>query len=236
MKHQLLDRRRPVDFSTARAAIPPTRAAWSPWAVAARPFVAVEERQFVRALGDTIGFEPGRDPLGEPFARPDVTLLVNALRCGLSLPRLAAVAPGVQPARMLAAYATLERERSRSAEAWRAIVASPDALAECAQPAARLLPVSVARLTEIASSRPGTLPDAISKLAAAVDAQAAHVRRIEAAIADHSADEAFAAELGALLYDPFGEAVANRPDFLPDRVGLLNPARVAALLGERPVG
>ena len=40
-------------------------------------------------------------------------------------------------------------------------------------------------------------------------------------------------ELGRILYDPSGPALANQPAHLPARIGTLTPSRVATLLGER---
>jgi hypothetical protein len=45
-----------------------------------------------------------------------------------------------------------------------------------------------------------------------------------------------AVDLGARLYNPYGDAITNRVDHLARRVGTLTPNRVAALLGETPSG
>lgn len=232
-----------------------TRPHWSPWPTVSRPATTAEEQRFVRALTEAVRGD--LDALAE-FTRPDVTLLLNALRCGLTVSQLATMAPGMDPTRLLAAYVGLDAARVRAANAWRAITGAADhrratetdgrttatltALAAHAGEAAKLLPTKVVRLVTIARERPADVADAAHRAAVEVSVQAAHVQRIEAAIervaldypAGPYADE-WSSELGALLYDPFGDAVANRPDFLPERVGLLNPTRVAALLGERPL-
>lgn len=239
---------------TAGSAPRRTSPAWSPWPTISRPATAIDEQLFVRSLADAAGSDAGRD---SAYGRPDVTLLLNALRCGLSVSRLATLAPGMRPERVLAAYLGLEAARRRAAHAWRAIVRAAEprrdvsaedraaatlaALAAHGDEAAKLLPTKVVRLVAIAKQRPADVAEAADRAGIEVSVQAAHVQRIEAAIervavelpAGERADD-WAAELGALLYDPFGDAVANRPDFLPERVGLLSPTRVAALLGERP--
>jgi len=233
-----------------------TRPVWSPWPTVPRPATAAHEQTFVQALTDAA--ERAGGPVeGEP-SRPDVTLLLNALRCGVTVAQLGEMAPGMRPERLLGAYLGLEAARQRSARAWRLISraaehrpgideadrasAAQTALRAHAAEASRLLPTIVVRLVDIAKRRPSDLADAVHRATVEVSVQAAHVRRIEAAIervaieypAGVRADE-WAAELGGLLYDPFGEAVANRPDYLPERVGLLTPTRVAALLNERPL-
>lgn len=249
----LLDR--PLGSAAAAAGGRAGRPHWSPWPVVSRPATTADEQRFVRALTEAAGRD--LDALAG-FTRPDVTLLLNALRCGLTVAQLATLAPGMDPDRLLAAYVGLDAARIRSVNGWRAITGAAEqrpaidtearnaatltALGNHAIEAAKLLPTKVMRLVTIAKQRPADIADAAHRAAVEVSVQAAHVQRIEAAIERASRDfppgaqaDEWAAELGALLYDPFGDAVANRPDLLPERVGLLNPTRVAALLGERPV-
>lgn len=216
------------------------RPAWSPWTMASRPSTTSEESRFVRVLADAAA-GVGND--SAEFARPDVTLLLNALRCGLTVPRLVEVAPGVRPERLLAAYRHLDAALERAIRAWHDLTAADatSVLAELersAEEAAKLLPGQVMHLTALARERPAGVVPAIGRMDTEIEAQRAHAQRIEAEIELHARlvgpePDHRAAELGALLYDPFGECVANRSDFLPERVGLLSPSRVAALLGER---
>ena len=174
------------------------------------------------------------------FGRTDVTLLLNALRCGVTVQALAGLAPGMRPERLLAAYVALDAAMQRAASAWRSIEnaagagaeAFVPALAQHAVEAAKLFPVQVVRLSKVARQRATDLPAIMHRMTVEVSVQAALARRLEVAI-ERLGDDEWAADLGALLYDAHGEAVANRADFLPERVGLLSSARVAALLGER---
>lgn len=249
----LLDR--PVVAGSSSPTRRAPRPQWSPWPIVSRPATTADEQRFVRALTEA-GARGDLDALSE-FGRTDVTLLLNALRCGLTVRQLTQLAPGMDATRLLAAYVGLDAARLRSVNGWRAITGAaevrpdvaPDArtaatlaaLGNHAAEAAKLLPTKVVRLVALAKERPSDVADAAHRAAVEVSVQAAHVQRIEAAIERATLDyppgsqaDEWAAELGALLYDPFGDAVANRPDFLPERVGLLNPTRVAALLGERP--
>lgn len=241
----VLDRTAPAPPVAARHPV------WSPWPVTPRPATTAEERTFVCQLVAATDGQPGR------FGRTDVTLLLNALRCGVEFARLGGFAPGLRADRLLGAYLALERARAASAAAWTAIATSceqrPGSMASSrteaavaaiqthGQAAARLLPVKVVFLAQVARRHPRDLPEAIHRATVEVSVQAAHVERIEAAInraasecsTGTEADE-WAADLGALLYDPLGDAVTGHAAFLPGRVGLLDPTRVAALLGERP--
>ncbi len=203
-------------------------ATWMPWVGRNRLATPVEELEFVEQLGVFAG-----DSL-VPFRRSDVTAVLNALRCGLRIDELFDKAPGLQPARLFAAYHHLEQRRTAANVAWTSITIAGriEVFDEHRAEAATLLPSLVTRLDEVAVESPDEFDLVVLQLAAAVASTGAAARRIERVIEAAPDDSERAVELGRVLYNLTGAGVTSRPDFLPHRVGALVPARVAALLGE----
>lgn len=203
---------------------------WLPWRCRNWPSTPAEERHFVADLAHRA------DPLAsDADTRSDVTAVLNALRGGLTADQLIERVPGLPPHRLLAAYRNLEGRRAAASAAWFALAAdgTPDALADHAGAASLLVPVLVERLCASVELGLGAYRSTITRLATHVEATHRTIEEIETALALWPEQ---AVELGARLYDPYGDALTNRVDHLAQRVGTLTPTRVAALLGEAPTG
>jgi hypothetical protein len=203
---------------------------WLPWRCRNWPSTPDEEHRFVVELA--LRADP--DATGR-HNRSDVTAVLNALRGGLTADQLIEKVPGLPPHRLLAAYRDLEQRRSVSADAWRSVVAegTPEGLRDHGSAAAALVPVLIERLWATAELGPEAYGSTIVRLASYVEATQRNVTEIETALGLWPER---AVELGARLYNPYGDAITNRVDHVARRVGALTPNRVAALLGEAPTG
>ncbi len=189
---------------------------------------AAEETAFV----DELEILSGHDEVNE-FERRDVTVLVTALRCGLTPSELTSQAPGVRPARLLAAHRELETRRMLSEHAWRTISLDRSLLAfeTFAACAAELLPAVISHLAAYrhdAARYEAALVDATEQ----VQRTGRRVHVLEQRVAESADDPVRARELGTLLYDIYGQGAWSLPSYLPTRVGTLVPLRVGALLGD----
>ncbi len=221
----------PVDRTRTHPAAGPSvtslpQASWMPWIGPNRPVSPSEESVFVRDLAALV---VERDA---EFRRSDVTAVLNALRCGLTVDSLLEQAPGLQPDRLFAAYLELDRLRFASEFAWTAIALSGtlETFHEHREEAAKLLPALIARLDEAERTDPENFDAVLLELAGAVSATGVAVERIEHVLCDASPDRAV--DLGRVVYNPDGSGLTSRADYLPSRVGTLVPTRVASLLGE----
>ena len=203
---------------------------WLPWRCRNWPATPAEEHRFVVDLAHLAD----ADAAGA-HSRSETTAVLNALRGGLTADQLVDKVPGLAAHRLLAAYRDLEARRAEAAAAWDALVAqgTPDALTEHAALASALVPVLVERLFATAELGPEAYRTTVARLASYVDATQRNVDEIETALAVWPER---AVELGARLYNPYGDALTNRVDHVARRVGTLTPTRVAALLGEAPNG
>jgi hypothetical protein len=204
----------------------------SPWAGRQSPCTATEELAFVEELEVLSG-----DHDVDEFERRDVTVLITALRCGLTPDELFAQAPGVKPYRLLAAHRELEGRRLISEHAWRTISVDPSPLtfetfAPCA---AELLPAVMSQLAPCMGDQE-RLRAAVEDATDQVNRTTRRVRMLEQRLADTTGgpegDPDKARELGTLLYDVYGQGAWSLPTFLPPRVGSLVPLRLGALLGD----
>ena len=207
---------------------------WSPWYGRRRPSTATQECQFIGRLRELAALD------SRPTAtwkRHDITAIVTALRTALTAEEMLERAPGLEPRVLVAAYDELERRRTRSADAWLAIVAAPGmravethgALAEL------LLPVAVSHLRALRLRRDGdlgALTAIIEDLAEQIERTGATARLLEAPLDGRVISQSRAEQIGEALYDTFGDGAWSLSSFLPPRVGTLVPARLAALLGE----
>lgn len=200
----------------------------NPWHGRQTPCTADEEQSLV----DELEMLCADDPVDE-FGRPDVTLLITALRGGLSVAELMAQAPGARAPRLLAAHRQLDGRRLLAEHAWRTIAADPlhDTFAAFAACAAELLPAVISHLS-------GYQHDAIA-LAHAIGDAAEQVNRttrrvlvLERLLVGSDSDPERARNLGTLLCDVYGQGAWSLPTFLPPRVGTLMPVRLGALLGD----
>ena len=204
-------------------------AAWMPWTGRNWPATAREEQAFVARLTELA------PPRQGGATRSDITAVLNALRCGLTVDELLDRAPGLEPGRLLDAYSVLDAERASSEQAWQAIVTLPnlETFVRHGASAARLLPAAITGLRSVAELHLQSLGVAVGELAERVDASQARVRRLEDVLDRLIPPSERGVELGRQLYDPIGGGETSHPDYLATRVGTLVPTRAAALLGER---
>lgn len=197
----------------------------SPWSGHGIPATATAERRFVDELRHLVGDR------STTHQRLELTVLMTALRSGVSLAELLGQAPGIDPRRLLAAYRAVEERRSLAEHAWDAIAADPrpetfDLFRISATP---LLPVLLSSLAEMRVDAERFVDD----LSAAIDAVASTTARVLAleACLDEDLDVNRQRELGAVLHDIGGNCAWNVPTYLPVRVGTLMPVRLDALIG-----
>lgn len=96
------------------------------WPGRSYPSSLEEEMQFVKDLTLLVASTGTHDTT---WNRNDLTLVVTALRAGISLERLVYFVPEASPAALLSAYLHLEVLRAASVAAWEAIKASKTASA-----------------------------------------------------------------------------------------------------------
>lgn len=200
----------------------------SPWSGRQAPCSRHEEADLVRELTELVGDDEVTD-----FERRDVTVLITALRCGLSLPEVRAQAPGITPARLLAGHRELERRRAHAEAAWHALEADPtlDGLRRHGGAAAKLLPAVLTQLMAFVDDEE-RLGLEIARASDQIERTSRRVLLLEDRVAGSTDDPDRARELGTLLYDVYGHGAWSLETFLPPRVGTLVPLRLAALLGE----
>jgi hypothetical protein len=211
----------------AKAKRPPTEVA-NPWRGRQSPCTAAEEHQLVCDLEDMADGE-----VVDEFERRDVTVLITALRCGLTADELFEQAPGARPHRLLAAHRELDGRRLLAEHAWRAITvdATAETFATFAGCAAELLPAVISHLGTYRHDAI-RLGHAIADAAEQVNRTNRRVLVLERRLAESASDPERARELGTLLYDVYGQGAWSLPTFLPPRVGALVPLRLGALLGD----
>jgi hypothetical protein len=200
----------------------------SPWVGRQSPCTPAEEIAFVEELEVLSG-----DHDVDEFERRDVTVLITALRCGLTPEELLTQAPGVRPHRLLAAHRELEGRRLIAEHAWRTISVDPtpvtfETFAPCA---AELLPAVISQVAPHMNDQ-ARLSAAVEDAADQVTRTTRRVRMLEQRLGDSGIDPGNARELGTLLYDVHGQGAWSLPTFLPARVGALVPLRIGALLGD----
>jgi hypothetical protein len=217
-----------------------------PWRASNRPATTRDERRFLadlRALAqrrggpdtaercatDDAGVHADRQP------RSDVTVLLNALRCAMSVQDLFEQAPGLRAGAVLAAYLDLEARRQRAVDAWEQLLADPrpEALEQWGPDAATLMSPAVGQLLEVSRSKPANYAAAVERWGVAVAEVARCVAEVEVALDAERPGSTRSVELGRILYDPAGSGLTGQPAHLPTRIGTLTPSRVATLLGER---
>ncbi|MFN8024599.1 MAG: hypothetical protein U0Q03_23930 [Acidimicrobiales bacterium] len=200
----------------------------SPWSGRQVPSTAAEEQAFV----DELEVQCGDHDVDE-FERRDVTVLLTALRCGLTPDELFAQAPGVKPWRILAAHRELEGRRLLAEHAWRTIAVDPTPLAmeTFAPAAAELLPAVISQLVPVLHDE-HRLRAAIEDAADQVSRTSRRVLMLERRLGEAADDVDSAREIGTLLYDVYGNGAWSLPTYLPARVGTLVPLRIGALLGD----
>ena len=205
---------------------------WQPWPGPRAPATASDEAEFLKSLNEIA--KPTTRKMR--MQRDDITLLMDAFRCGVTYAELKLFAAGVSPSRLLCAYDVLERERLAVVTSWRAVVADPTlhTLAERTESIDRLLPAPTGHI--LAAVNDGATRSELAALIRRVDAAVRRVHDETLAIENQmikAATRSDAVEIGLLLYDPFRPSLWNHLFYLAPRVGSLSPSRVADLLGER---
>lgn len=204
------------------------RRMWHVWPGQWWPLLPDQEAAFVAEL---VAASPARATKPD---RDDITSLLNILRCGADLSTVIQVAPGIKPARLLAAYRLLEARRSESEQAWLAIENDPDVhtLRIHASVASRILPVPVHRILATVDQ---AVAEGVTEAIAAASAQIHHLkitaRGIEHELQDMEAGSERGMALGVKLFHPHDPGIFGNPYFLPERISALSPVRVTDLLG-----
>jgi hypothetical protein len=200
----------------------------NPWSGRQSPCTAEEERVLVAELEVLAGDDPA-----EVFERRDVTVLITALRGGLTATELFAQAPGAHAPRLLAAHRELDGRRLLAEHAWRTITvdSSVDTFHTFAACAGELLPAVISHLATYQHDAI-RLMHAIADAADQVNRTTRRVLVLERRLSESVSDPERARELGTLLYDVYGQGAWSLPTFLPPRVGTLVPLRLGALLGD----
>jgi hypothetical protein len=206
---------------------------WHIWPARHWPASAAEETTFLEALQRVANL---RSNEVRPFERGDLTTVCNALRNGMSLAELYAVAPGIAPDRLLSAYRHIEQRRAASTAAFNALCAelSERTVNEHAPAAALLLPVPTYRLVAAhLSKRPTFAQEELQAVREMVDATTAYTTSNEQRLASGKVVGDDAVRLGRVLYDPFAGGLWSHAYYVTQRVGTLVPDRTRDLLGER---
>jgi hypothetical protein len=200
----------------------------NPWRGRQTPCTAIEEHELVSDLEVLSG-----DETVDEFERRDVTVLITALRGGLTARELLEQAPGARPHRLLAAHRELDGRRLLAEHAWRTIAVDPcpETFATFALCASDLLPAVISHLAAYQHDA-DRLAQAIGDAAEQVNRTTRRVAILERRLSESIRDVERARELGTLLYDVYGQGAWSLPTFLPPRVGALVPLRLGALLGD----
>ena len=200
-------------------------ALWFAWPGRGWPSSLDEEKKFLSDL------RAGTSTVDLPQAdRDDLTLVLTALRSGISVSRLRRFAPGIRVEKLLAAYESLNQARQDATDAWQRLChqPTPDTLTSEGPRAELILPSLVRRLYD--------LEDDTDRLRAQMDEEVAQIQLVQ--------DLAWGVEkklelkdgprraLGRQLLNPIDPAWWDHPHYLPRRVTDLTPNRVRCLLGE----
>jgi hypothetical protein len=211
---------------------PPRLYAWQLWPGRNWPLTAEEELVFEAEL---VELANGRKKRRLTVSRGEITALCNAMRCGLTVEELLERAPGLKPAGLLAAYDLLEKLRARSVGAWEQISTQRtlESVVDHGYAARVLVPWGVSVVAaEVADASDEEIGRRVERVMTKVGQVHQQVRDIEAKLALCEAPSAVGIELGRVLYDPYDPGMWDRSEFIPDRVGVLTPRRLARMLDE----
>ncbi len=228
-------RRPSVRIGTANAGnveTTPRLYAWQLWPGRNWPLTAEEELIFEAELVERAN---GRKKRRLTVSRGEITAVCNAMRCGLTVDELLQRAPGLKPQGLLAAYDLLEKLRLRSVNAWGHIAEqrSLEAVVDHGYAARVLVPWGVSVVSaDVADASDDEIARRVERVLARVEQTHQHARDIEAKLAHCEAPSTVGIELGRVLYDPYDPGVWDKSDFIPDRVGVLTPRRLARMLDE----
>ena len=206
--------------------------AWQLWPGRNWPATASEERVFEATLVEQAG---GRKKRKIAVTRGEITAVCNALRCGLTAEELFAKAPGMKPASLLAAYDALERMRAHSVGAWERIAEERtlESIVDHGYAARVLVPWGVMSVShEAAEVSDDEIALRVEMVLAEMQKAAEKALEVEAMLEQCEAPSAVGVELGRVLYDPYYPGVWDRSEYVPTRVGVLTPRRLARMLDE----
>lgn len=213
---------------------------WQLWPGRHWPLLPEEEQEFVADLRHAAAQRPEPAPVLDEagkvcqYDRGDVTLVLNAIRCGISASELQTVAPGAHPRRLVRAYDDLEARRAEAVAAWHSIAerSTLDALSEHGARAALLVPIAVHRILRATDiSGPQGMRHTVRAIEATMEGVLAASARVEEVLRGRTTRDRVA--LGCELYNPYDPGLWGNSYFVPPRVGSLMPVRVSDLLGER---
>lgn len=197
------------------------------------PCSAEEEQDLINDARLACGEEhPRKRP-----SRSDITALVVALRDGADFFELREFLPGLDPARLVAAYEFLEKRRKVAADAWNDIAHNPNviSLTRSADKAAIVLPVPVTELVRVAAAAHSehAIEHVIQAVSKRVADETAYTLEVEADLHENKHSPIRRMRIGAELFQPQHQCLWSSAYYLPRRVTDLSPLRIMDLLGER---
>lgn len=199
---------------------------WNTWSGRGWPASSTEEAAFLAALRE----HPATD-----WDRDDLTFVITALRCGVTVTEMTAVAERIDLGRLHAAYLAIDTLRAESVNALVTLLdaTGDDALLAHGMKAARLVPAVVGRLVlAAAGSSPRGLADEITHVRQRMARAAQDAHAAEERLAAHGNNPPLARRLASELHDPIGHSRWADPYYVPRRVGDLSPGRIRDLIGE----
>ena len=169
-------------------------------------------------------------------SRAATTVLLNALRCGVTYDELIDTLPAVNAGDMVAAHDQLTQALRHATGAWNRLVhdPSPECLALLGATASLVLPVPVHRI-EVALAAAGSasaVGTAVTRIRAEVDRVTVANLAIERKLASVEPGSQAGIRLGRSLHDGGEPGGWTHPHFLPTRVGQLSTTRVRDLRGD----
>lgn len=214
--------------------IQPGTSLWQFWPGLGWPATASAEIEFLEQLQAVSKLYP--EIKSNSVTRDDITALINALRCNISVATLTNLAPGINPNALLAAHQKIKKLLDKAViDALgllnQGIESRPDKISK----AAVLIPVPAARVAlSISLNSKPHLDSTLAQMRNLIEKTTIHVNHVESWLEQHGDGVKHTKDsLGHLLYKPNGDSLWTSPYFIPTRVGQINPRRLACLLGER---
>jgi hypothetical protein len=213
---------------------------WHVWDGRSWPMLPEEEKQFIEDLESKVLDERKNKKVScknGSSDRGDVTTVINALRCGVTVKSLFLQAPGLKADRLLIGYKRLEFARQEAVKAWSEILEKRtlDVLFANKIRAQQIMPIAVNRLV-LASSQSGVagLFEACESVYRSTNSVSKAALEIEENLRGNTGLDKIT--LGCKLYNPYEPSIWGDIYYVPTRVGTLMPVKITDLLEERGDG
>jgi hypothetical protein len=202
---------------------------WQIWPGQLFPASASQETAFVADLNASV-------KRVSRCNRDDITALMSMLRCGTSLEDALAFAPGIRRrlGALLDAHRRIDAKRSSAIAAWDKILADPSPSVWQAQSplAAVLFPVAMERVAHQSRDGARDLAPVVVQVQQRMQEMALTAERLEHHLSKIPPTMPQASTISGALFTPNGPCCYADPFFVPTRLSVLTPARVADLIGE----